>query len=208
MNHEQLPDNSPEPDDAESARSPEERPQLAPEIWVGSLSDYNNGDLHGVWMDAARPPEAIHSDIQAMLAHGPSARRGEAPEEWGIFDYEGFAVLRIDEYEQIEDVSRLALAVAEHGPAFAAWAEAIGRDEATTEAFLEAYCGRYDTAADYARELTEDFAGDQMLEDSVPGWLRAYIRIDYEAFARDLLLGGEVFSAEADNGGVYIFRGN
>jgi len=207
MDHEHQPDNSAQPDNP-AMPSPEQQPQLAPEIWVGSMSDYNNGDLHGVWMDAARPPDEIHTDIQAMLARGPAARRGEAPEEWGIFDYQGFSSLRIGEYELIEDVSRLALAAAEHGPAFAAWAEATGRDEATTGAFVEAYCGRYDTADDYARELTEEFVGDEVLDAAAPGWLRAYVRIDYEAFARDLLLGGQIFTEPADDGGVYVFHGN
>jgi Antirestriction protein (ArdA) len=42
-------------------------------IWVGSLADYNNGDLHWQWLDAARERAEIHADIQAMLARGPAA---------------------------------------------------------------------------------------------------------------------------------------
>jgi hypothetical protein len=90
MTHEQQP---PDPRNEEPelhSATPEQAPPDPPEIWVGSLADYNNGDLHGVWLNAAREPDEIHPDIQAMLATGPAAARGEAPEEWGLFDYQGF----------------------------------------------------------------------------------------------------------------------
>jgi len=54
-----------------------------PEIWVGSLSDYNNGRLHGVWLDATLDPDELCVAIAFILRNGydPTA------EEWGIFDY-------------------------------------------------------------------------------------------------------------------------
>jgi antirestriction protein len=188
--------------------SVEQQPGLSPQIWVGSLADYNNGDLHGQWLDAAREPDDIYADIQAMLARGPAAWRGDAPEEWGIFDYEGFGGLRIGEYESIEDVARLAAGITEHGPAFAAWAEATAPDEATSEAFAEAYCGHFDSAADYAEQLVGDVEGDELLEKTIPAWLQPYIEIDYEALGRDMELGGDIFTAPADDGGVYIYNAN
>lgn len=213
MTHEQQPasgENRPEPEglqtsSAEQLGSVEAERQLSPRIWVGSLADYNNGDLHGEWLDAAREPEDIHEDIQAMLARGPAARRGEAPEEWGIFDYDEFGSLQIGEYERIEDVSRLAKAVAKHGPAFAAWAEATSRDQATSEDFVEAFHGRFDSPAAYAEELVADLEGDSVLE-TLPGWLQPYVHIDYDALAHDLELGGDIFTARAGDGGVYVFR--
>ena len=35
-----------------------------PQIWVGCLSAYNNGYLHGKWIDAAQSPENIKLEIQ------------------------------------------------------------------------------------------------------------------------------------------------
>jgi antirestriction protein len=177
-----------------------------PQIWVGSLADYNNGDLHGEWLDAARDPDEIHADIQAILARGPAASRGETAEEWGIFDYDGFGSLRIGEYESIEDVARLAAGIAEHGSAFAAWAEAIGPDHATGEDFTEAYCGHFDSAADYAEQLVDDIEGDNVLEKAVPEWLQPYIEIDFEALGNDLELGGDIFTAPAEDGGIYVYN--
>src|SRR5215203_5268237 len=192
--------------DGDQSPSGEQQPHFSPQIWVGSLADYNNGDLHGQWLDAAREPEEVHADIQAMLARGPAARRGEAAGEWGIFDYEDFGSLRLGEYESIEDVARLAAGIVQHGPAFAAWAEAIGRDHTTSEDFSEAYCGRFDSAADYAEQLVDDLEGDELLKQALPEWLQPYVEIDYDSLARDMELGGDIFTAPAEDGGVYLYN--
>jgi antirestriction protein len=210
MTHE-LPSNNPEdqqsigqPSDEQFASSDLSR-RVSPQIWVGSLADYNNGDLYGKWLEADREPEEIYADIQAMLAESPAARRGETAEEWGIFDYEGFGSLRLGEYEPVEDVARLAAGIAENGPAFAAWTETTEREEATVESFSEAYCGRFDSAADYAEQLVDDTEGDERLEAAIPEWLRPYFTIDYDALARDMELSGDIFTAPTEEGGVYVF---
>ncbi|MDQ1744014.1 MAG: hypothetical protein QOE23_2353, partial [Pseudonocardiales bacterium] len=55
----------PEPEQHEQQQAP------PPRIWVASLSDYNNGVLHGAWIEAAREPEEIQADINTMLAASP-----------------------------------------------------------------------------------------------------------------------------------------
>jgi hypothetical protein len=51
-----------------------------PEIWVGSLSDYNHGYLHGMWIAADQEPEEIQEQIAWILRTSPAARRyGEVP---------------------------------------------------------------------------------------------------------------------------------
>lgn len=215
MTHEQQPA-AEEPSANSDASQPEqagrtdhaERPEFArPEIWVGSLSDYNNGDLYGIWMAAARRGDEIHADIQSMLARGPAAGRGEAPEEWGIFDHEGFGSLQIGEYESIEDVSRIARAVAEYGPAFTAYAELVGSplSEITSEGFREAYLVRFDSVVAYAQELTSELGYEEML-DELPAHVRPYVRVDYEQFAHDLQVGGDISYSFSGDGGVHIFR--
>lgn len=53
-----------------------------PRIYVASLSDYNNGLLHGEWIDAGQEPDEIHEQVQAMLAESESP----GAEEWAIHD--------------------------------------------------------------------------------------------------------------------------
>jgi antirestriction protein len=71
-----------------------------PRIYAASLSDYNNGRLHGAWIDADQDPEAIGEAIEEMLAgshYGPA-------EEFAIHDTDGFGPVRLSEYESLEDI--------------------------------------------------------------------------------------------------------
>src|SRR6266508_6381295 len=101
---------------------------IVPEIWVGSLADYNAGVLHGVWLDATLEPDELAAAVQFMLRHShePDA------EEYGVFDYDGFgeAASLLGEYPSLESVSKVAQGILEHGPAFAAWAAYVGPEQA------------------------------------------------------------------------------
>ena len=55
-------------------------------IYVADLAAYNNGKLHGVWIDATQNLEDIQDQINAMLAESPEG----FAEEYAIHDYEGF----------------------------------------------------------------------------------------------------------------------
>lgn len=80
---------------------------VEPRIYVASLSDYNNGHLHGCWIRAAQPPERIYDEIHQMLAASPSP----SAEEWAIHDHEGFGPLSLDA-ESIDAISRIAFQLA------------------------------------------------------------------------------------------------
>src|SRR3546814_11380124 len=82
-----------------------------PRIYVACLAAYNNGYLHGSWIDAEQDAWAIYDDVKAMLAASPIAEA----EEWAIHDYEGFGNVRISEYAGFAYVSELAAFIAEHG---------------------------------------------------------------------------------------------
>ena len=55
-------------------------------IYVADLAAYNNGKLHGVWVDACADLDEIWNAVNAMLKASPEP----GPEEWAIHDYEGF----------------------------------------------------------------------------------------------------------------------
>src|SRR5690242_7244320 len=88
--------------------SPERQQRLpTPRIYVASLSDYNAGELHGVWMDADQDAGELHQAVAAMLALS-----NEPPaEDWAIHDYEGFGPFRVDEHESLEVVSAVGLGI-------------------------------------------------------------------------------------------------
>jgi antirestriction protein len=184
----------------------EEAAEGRPRIWVGSWLDYNNGVLHGDWIDADRDDAAVWADIQAMLARSPTAEQtGEAAEDWGIFDNENFGSLRIDEQETVSWVAKVARGISEHGPAFAAWAGVV-EDETLLDGFEGDYLGHYESVEAYAEQLGDDLAFQQLLERAVPEHLRPYVHLDTAALARDLQFSGRIYVLPAEGGGVWLFN--
>lgn len=207
MNHEQSHDQPQQP--AHGPAYPEREPAADPQIWVASLADYNDGTLHGAWLDAAQEVEAIQADIQAMLAASPlAAETGQMAEEWGIFDLEGFGAFRLAEYENLEVVSRIACGIAEHGLAYAAFAEVMDGDPDALAGFADSYLGHHDSLQAYAEQFAEDVGYYEALERVVPEAIRPYVRLDTEAMAHEMQIGGAIHVLAPEDGGVWVFRGD
>lgn len=85
-----------------------------PKIYVACLAAYNNGILHGEWIDANQEADAIRDDIAAMLKASPITDA----EEWAIHDYEDFEGVRIEEYSGIDEVAKKPPSL----PSMADWA--------------------------------------------------------------------------------------
>ena len=206
-----------------------------PRIYVASLSDYNNGILHGAWIDAAQDADNIRAEIAAMLRESkyPNVEvdcpkdgvlcpfgtfddgtrspcpmcggTGKVPsaEEYAIHDYEDFEGISLGESEDLDRVAALASALEEHGGAFAAWYEnGTASDDPTdwAEEFADAYAGEWNSLEAYAEELLDDMGTFQ----NMPDMLRNYF--DMDAYARDLVLGGDVWTAKTPDFNVWVFR--
>jgi len=180
----------------------EAEPKPLPAIYVASLADYNNGILHGKWIDAAREPDEIQADIDALLANS----REPNAEEWAIHDYEQFGRWRVNEHDSVEQVSRVAKNIAEHGYAYSAWADVFDGEPASfdTDSFREAYLGHYDSVQEYIDQMVEEF-GDTSELSKLPEHLLPYVRLDTAAIARDMQLSGELATVDDPNGGVWLF---
>lgn len=162
--------------------------KLDPKIYVACLAAYNNGQLHGVWIDADQDAEDIHTDIQAMLKASPQPNA----EEWAIHDYE-LGGIDIGEYESIEKVAELGQALAEHGEPLALFVQNYSADD--LEHFEESYQGEYDTQEDFARATYEDAW-------EIPERLEMYI--DWQRVARDLFITD--YTSERDSrGNLHVF---
>lgn len=163
-----------------------------PRIYVADLAAYNNGKLHGVWIDAALELDDIQEAVAKMLKASPEG----FAEEYAIHDYEGFGSYRVSEYEGLESVHEVACFIKEHeelGAELLAHFSSI--DEART-AIDENYAGCYESVADFAEELTEDSV-------QIPESLARYI--DYNAMAYDMEVGGDIFTIELGHREVHIF---
>ncbi len=173
-----------------------------PRIYVASLSDYNAGVLHGVWIDCdGLDADDIHEAVAAMLAISPTAAsEGSTAEEWAIHDYEGFGSLSIGEWESFETIAEYAAAIAEHGagPVGAYIADA---GEWNERKFEDSYAGEWENELAFAYDLADDILN---IKDET---LAAYF--DYEKWSRDLFMG-DYWSTDAGapTYGVYVFRRN
>ncbi len=160
-------------------------------IYVACLAAYNNGILHGCWIDAEQEPDEIRSGITSMLKASPIA----GAEEYAIHDYEGFEGASLSEYQGIESVAELAAFVAEHGELGGKLIEYFGDLDAAREAIEDHYAGEYKSLADFAQELTEQ-------STEIPASLQYYI--DWERMARDLEIN-DVLTIETGFECVHIF---
>lgn len=172
---------------------------IGPQIWVGSLSDYNDGRLHGEWFDATCDAHDLELAARFML------RGSRAPnaEEWAVMDYDGFGVLRLGEYASFETISRIAQGIAEHGEAFAAWAAHVGPDSGELlDRFEDHYLGEWESFEAYVKDYLEESEFYRFLE-YVAEDMRGYIEVDTEQIARDWSSDYEI--AERPDGGVWVF---
>jgi antirestriction protein len=162
-------------------------------IYVADLAAYNNGKLHGVWIDATQELDDIQDQINEMLAESPE----ELAEDWAIHDYEGFGNYSVSEYEGIQSLHEIACFIEEHGEIGSELLGHFGDDlDDAKKAIEENYSGCYASLADYAQELTES-TGD------IPKHLEFYI--DYERMGRDMELSGDIFTIETAHDEVHIF---
>ncbi len=199
--------------------------KTAPRLYVACLASYNNGVLHGRWIDVGQDADEIQSEIAAILREsqfpnvtvdcpecdgvgctecGDTGKVASA-EEWAVHDFEGFGEINLGEYPDIEEVAALAAAIDEHGEPFLAWA-ANASDNRDPDDFQESYSGEYDDLADYVTDFWEQ-AGWKPVEDHRQWWHPTRY-IDWEAMARDLQLNGDVWTAQSSDFRTYVFQNN
>lgn len=166
---------------------------LEPRIYVACLAAYNNGYLHGAWIEVGDDADAVWDGIKAMLKASPVA----LAEEHAIHDYEGFGGVEIAEYAAIDRVVEIAGFLRERGTLGALVLEHLSGDiEAAAVALDDNYRGVFERLADCFQELTEETV-------EIPESLRLYI--DYEAMAKDAELNGDIFTIEAAYNEVHVF---
>ena len=175
----------PAPDDSAA-------PQPDPiRIYVACLAAYNNGHLHGDWINVT-DVASIWEAVQAMLFASPK----DEAEEWAIHDYEGFEGAQVGEYFSFENVVELADFIREHGELGAQVLNYYGGNIEDAKSRFDEYAGEYDSLAAYAEELTEQSG------ETIPERLAPYI--DYKAMAHDYEQSGDFLTFEV-SGSVHIF---
>ena len=166
-------------------------------IYVADLAAYNNGVLHGVWIDATEELAVIWEQINAMLKVSPVE---EEAEEYAIHDYEGFGSHSVGEYSGIEELHEIACFIDEYPEIGSDVLANFGDDlEQARKSLEENYCGCHKSIADYAQDLTESTS-------EVPKHLEFYV--DYDRMGRDMEMSGDIFTIETAHDEVHVFWNN
>lgn len=162
-------------------------------IYVACLAAYNNGRLHGRWIDATLGEDHIWQEVRAMLGASPEP----LAEEWAIHDYEGFEGAPISEYSSFATVAALAAFIDERGELGGKLLEHFGGDISDASAAFEEYAGEHKSVADFAQDLTEDTGPE------IPKQLEYYI--DWEAMGRDMEMSGDIFTIQTGFDEIHVF---
>lgn len=162
-------------------------------IYVACLAAYNNGHLHGKWIDATQGLNDIQNEVKAILADSPIA----GAEEYAIHDYDGFEGYKISGYQGLESAHDIACFIEEYGKVGAEILDyACGDINDAENIMINQRCGEYSSVADFAEQLTNDTR-------DIPEYLEYYI--DYEHMGRDMEMSGNIFTIETGFEEVHIF---
>ncbi len=148
-------------------------------IYVGTYAKYNNGNLFGEWLDLGD-----YSDKDEFIAACRALHEDEEDPELMFQDTEDIPDELVSESHVSPECWELLEAYDEHDEdAVKAYCHCFG--EWNKRDFENKYRGEYDSWADLAEQLLDE-TGEL---NEIPERLRGYF--DYEAYGRDLRLGGD-----------------
>jgi antirestriction protein len=177
-------------------------------FYAACLASYNNGVLHGRWIDASADIDEMHRHIEETLRSSnfpnimvKDPATGEdvpSAEEWAIHDMEGLPT-RFGEHIGLEAIAAYVALVEEYSmePAdMAAIVDEFGTIEEAESALQDRFHGTYTSFRAYADDLADELLAP--LDEQHIG--KRYF--DYESFARDLAHDYTVIELES---GVAVF---
>ena len=166
------------------------------QIYIGDLAAYNNGILHGVWVNALDGIEVIQEEINNMLSASPAP----GAEEYEVQDLSGFPSFCYSDYTSIDflvEVAEFLDSCDFKDSLINKVVEYCGGDLENAKNMIEEnYSGSFDREVDFAYDLV-----DQMYSESELGPMANYI--DYDAFAHDLLMAD--YTSFYDDGKYHVF---
>lgn len=170
----------------------------APAIYCGTYAKYNAGSIGGKWLALDD-----YSDSDSFIEACRELHKDEADPELMFQDFQNFPK---DFYAESPDPAKLA--------ALYEWIALDDDDKELLAVYLEhvdqggdierareAFMGKADSEAAWAEQWLDD-AG--MLAE-LPKWAEHYI--DFEAYARDARIGGDVTFARHE-GELWVFSNN
>lgn len=163
-------------------------------FYAACLASYNNGVLHGRWIDASSDADEMQEEVSAMLResrfpnvtveHPETGEEVPSAEEWAVHDYDGLPS-SLGEYPGLDKIAEFVELCEEHdmtGEDMAAIVSHFGSVEYAKEELENNFVGVHESFRAYAEELADEMLSAHDIKADHP--LSQYF--DYEAYARDL----------------------
>ncbi len=192
-------------------------------FYAACLASYNNGVLHGRWIDASSDADEMQEEVSAMLRESRfpnvmvkcpncegrlelctvcdgGSREVPSAEEWAVHDYDGLPS-SLGEYPGLDKIAAFVVLCEEYsmsGEDIAAIVSHFGSVEYPADELENKFMGVYESFRAYAEETADEMLRAHDIKDDHP--LAQYF--DYEAYARDL--SHEASAVELD-AGVAVF---
>lgn len=167
-----------------------------PRVYVGTYAKYNSGNLFGKWLDLDD-----YSDKDSFLEACRELHKDESDPELMFQDHESVPAGMVSESHISDDLWEWLALDDDDKELLAVYREHV-RDDADISEARDAFIGNgYSTEADWAAQYLEETGG----LEGVPKHLENYI--DFESYARDARLGGDVCFVRHD-GDLWVFNNN
>ena len=166
---------------------------LSPRVYIACLACYNAGKHEGEWFDAIEGLCQEHETWHE--AHVKAI--GENHEEYLVHDYEGFGSFKMGEVSP-QEAEKIGAFIEEHGIPGALALDNCGGDVDDAAVCMESYQGAHDSLADWAESWAQDCYDLKGM-----GNLANYI--DWERYAEDCRMGGDIWYEEGEDGMVHVF---
>ena len=196
-------------DDGLNVKAAFNYPGSGPAVYMGFWGCYNDSDLYGAWLNLTEAKTADHINglIQLLRLAAPP-KHNHNTEEWMIQDSQDLPsefrtenpdLKKLETYlETIEEIAEDDL------EAFKVFNDNFGETQSADD-FIDAFGGYWDSIEDYAMQLAEDCEGSKEESELASRW--PYNCIDWERAARELEIGGDIWSSKyIDGKGYAIFR--
>lgn len=161
-------------------------------IYVGTYAKYNAGSIKGAWLALDDYP-----DKDEFLKACAALHADESDPEFMFQDFEGFPKNLYSESHISDDLFAWLGLDDDDRELLAVYQDNVESD-ADIDKARECFAGKYGSEIEWA----ENFLDDTGALQDVPENLRNYI--DYEAYARDARLGGDICFARHE-GDVWVF---
>jgi antirestriction protein len=165
----------------------------APRVYVGTYAKYNSGSIKGAWLDLDD-----YADRDEFYAACKALHADETDPEFMFQDFENFPRSLYSESNVSEDLFAWLELDEDDRELLAAYQDGVNGD-GTIEQARDAFMGKADSEADWAEQWLDDTGQLAELSD----WAKSYF--DFEAYARDARLGGDVTFVRHE-GDLWVFH--